>query len=320
MIRKTFFINKYDYGKNVVDLNEYVISFGTNCNLGCEYCYLKFSKTPTIPVIYKNYQKLEEEAKVLFSNSDRELFYFNLGETTDSLLTEKHFEFLQKIIEIISFLAKKYKKFCYIELRTKTNNILKLNKNLFFENMKLIYASSLSLNETIKKFEHNTATLNQRIESLKFAESLGFYLAIRLEPIIIYPVYGIKYEDIIFSVENIIEKYKSLIKLVLETINLKKIHSITMSTLRLTKKQFKILKERKSKLCFFEMFLCQDAKFRYSRPIRTTIYNKIIEFIKSTNDEILKKTLLSFEFDYIWQDCNLKIKKLTDVKDETQNC
>lgn len=316
MIRKTFFVNKYEYGKNVVDLNEYVISFGTNCNLGCEYCYLKFAKTPNIPVIYQNYDKLEQEIEFLFSNSKEKLFYFNLGETTDSLLTEKHFEILQKILEILSIKSKKFNKFCFIELRTKTNNILKLNKNFSFSNAKIIYAVSLSPNETIEKFEHNTTTFEERIKTLKFVETYDFFLGIRLEPIIIYPVYEIKYESVVKSIKNLIDRYKNLIKTSFEILNFKKLHSITMSTLRLTKKQFKILKDKKSQLCFFEMFLCSDGKYRYSRPIRTTIYNELIEFIKKIDDAISKKILLSFEFDYIWKDCGLKIKKLTDIKSE----
>jgi hypothetical protein len=55
------------------------------------------------------------------------------------------------------------------------------------------------------------------------------------------------------------------------------------------------------------MFLCEDGKFRYSRPIRVTIYNELINFVKSLCPETENKIFLSFEFDYIWQACGLKI-------------
>jgi DNA repair photolyase len=104
--RKTYFINKYNYGEGVVGFDEYVISLGTNCSLGCKYCYLKFSKTPQTPIIYQNFNKLEEELERLFLSKKEKIFYFNLGETTDSFLTKKHFETLIEISKIIDELAK----------------------------------------------------------------------------------------------------------------------------------------------------------------------------------------------------------------------
>ncbi len=305
--RKTYFINKYNYGEGVVGFDEYVISLGTNCSLGCEYCYLKFSKTPQTPIIYQNLNKLEEELERLFLSKKEKIFYFNLGETTDSFLTKKHFETLIEISKIIDELAKKYKKFCFVELRTKTNNILKFNKKFNFENLKLIYGISLSAQEVIDEFEKNTASFKERIDSLIFAEKLGFLVAVMLEPIIIYPVVGITYQNVVDSVKNVIENYKKIIKETFEKINFEKLYSINLSCLRLTKRQFKVLKEKKSKLCFFEMFLCDDGKFRYSRPIRVTIYSELINFIKFLFPDIYKKIFLSFEFDYIWRACGLKI-------------
>ncbi len=313
MIRKTHFINKYDYGKDVVDLDEYVVSLGTNCSLGCEYCYLKFSKTPQQPVIYENFEKFTEEIKELFNATKKDIFYFNLGETTDSFLTKQHFETLEKLIEIINTTAKEHKKFCFVELRTKTANIKKFAKRLFFENVKLIYAATFSPQQLIEKFEKGTANLKERLNSLSFAQQLNFLVGIRLEPIILYPVLGISYKDILESTENLVNEYKSLIKLTLNEINHKNLHSIALSTLRLTKKQFKLLTKQKSQLCFFETFLCPDGKIRYSRPIRINIYKQLIDFIKNLYPELVEKTLLSFEFEYIWRNCNLKIKTLPQL-------
>ncbi|MCS7151470.1 MAG: hypothetical protein NZ928_03680 [Endomicrobia bacterium] len=313
MNRKTCFITKYQYGDFIVDLDEYVLSLATNCMFGCEYCYLKFSKITLEPVIYENLDKFEQEVTSLFSNSTQKVFYFNFGETTDSFLTAKHFNIITDAANIISQQAKKYDKSCFVELRTKTNNIFYFNKKICFENVKLIYATSLSPQVVIDRFEHGTVPIKNRIETLIFAEKLGFLTGLRLEPIIIYPIYGIEYKDVVFSVKNLIDNYQQILKTVLEKIDFKNIHSITISCLRLTKKQFKELKQKKSKLCFFEMFLCPDGKYRYSRPIRTTIYNGIIDFIRWTYPVLYKKILLSFEFDYIWRNCGLEIKSMVEV-------
>ncbi len=313
MIRKTRFINKYDYGKNIVELDEYVVSLGTNCSLKCEYCYLKFSKTPPKPTIYENLNKLKEELLSLFTQNPQKIFYFNFGETTDSFLTKKHFEILEKIVEIISILSKEYKKFCFIEFRTKTSNIFKFGKKINYQNIKPIYATTLTPQLTIEEFEKGTANLEERIKTLQLAESLGFLTGVRFEPIILYPVLGVTYNELLTSIENLIETYKNLIKDTLEKLNFDYLHSISLSTLRLTKKQFKILKQQQSKLCFFEMFLCPDGKFRYSRPIRLTIYNKLINSIKDITPNLTQKILLSFEPEYIWKNCKIKLKTLPEL-------
>lgn len=313
MIRKTCFITKYKYGKNIVDLDEYVVSLGTSCSLKCEYCYLKFSKTLHQPIIYENLDKFKEELLSLFIQNIQKVFYFNCGETTDSLLTKKHFETILNVSSIISDLSKKHKKFSYLELRTKTKNIFNYSQKINFDNLKIIYTVSLSPQIIIEAFENGTASLEERIDTLYFAQEHGYLIGIRFEPIIIYPIDGINYTDVVKAVEELINQYKQIINQVLQRVDSRFVHSITLSCLRLTKQQFKSLLETKSKLCFFDMYLCSDGKYRYSRPIRTNIYNAIVEHIKNLNYKLYDRILLSFEFEYIWKAINIETKKLTEL-------
>ncbi|MEN3013574.1 MAG: spore photoproduct lyase family protein [Endomicrobiia bacterium] len=313
-LRKKGFISKYLYGKNVIDLEEFVVSFAETCNFNCEYCYLKFSKISTKPVIYENIENFATETEELFKNSNKKVFYFNFGETTDSFLTKKHIEVFSKCCLIISQKAKFYSKKCFVELRTKTANIFELqNKEILYDNIKIVYGVTLSPKIIINNFEDKTLNLEERIRALWYAQKIGFLIGLRLEPIIIYPVFDITYQTLVESVFNTIEEYKKIIAQALASIEAKNLHSISISTLRLTKTQFKFLKEKKSKLCFPEMILCSDGKFRYSRPIRVTIYRSLINFIENLSKEFIKKVFLSFEFDYIWDDCNLKIKTLPQI-------
>lgn len=312
-VRKTEFVSKYAYGKNIVDLDEYVISIATSCSLSCDYCYLKFAKTTKKPVIYVNLREVEREVESLFFTLQKNIFYFNCGETTDSLLTKKHFENILEVSSIISYLSKKYNKTSYLELRTKTKNIFNYPKKINFDNLKIIYTATLSPQIIVETFEKGTASLNERIETLCFAQECGYLIGLRFEPIIIYPVNGINYPDIVNTVKNIINDYKQIITQIIQKVDNKFIHSITLSCLRLTKQQFKLLLKDKSELCFFDMYLCPDGKFRYSRPIRSTIYSHLVEHIKNLNHNLYKRTLLSFEFDYIWEAAGLEIKKLTEL-------
>lgn len=313
MLRKTKFITKYNYGNEVVDLDEYVVAFSDSCYLNCEYCYLKFSKTPKLPVIYQNFNKFESELKELLSLSKEKIFYFNFGETTDTLMSEQHFNCLYDSVLLISNLAKKFNKLCFIEIRTKTKNIYKLSKPFIFQNVYTIYATTLSPQEVVNNFEPNTASTKDRIESIKYANQLGMLTGLRFEPIILYPVEGIFYKNVVDSVENVVKSYKLLINEIFQKVNVKNLHSVTLSCLRLTKKQFKYLLDKKSVLCHFEMLLCQDKKYRYSRPIRVTIYRQLIEHIKKVSPELNNRILLSFEFKYIWESCGLKLQTLPQL-------
>ncbi|MCS7227454.1 MAG: hypothetical protein NZ839_00630, partial [Endomicrobia bacterium] len=288
-------------------------SLGTNCSLNCDYCYLKFSKTPSLPVLYQNFDKFEEEIEHLFSSSEEKFFYFNYGETTDILLSKQHFDLCCESIHLISKLAVKYNKSCFIELRTKTQNIINFGKQLSHPGVFVIYTSTLSTQQIIDNFEHGASSLDQRIESLFYAEKLGFLTGVRFEPIILYPVLGIYYKDVVDAVKNVIENYKILIQKVFQRINFQNFHSLILSCLRLTRKQFKVLLKKRSKLCNFEMFLCVDKKYRYSRPIRVTIYKELIEYIKRFYPQVNKKILLSFEFEYIWKDCKLELQTLPEI-------
>jgi|GEM_PF-1145096 len=316
--KKTSYIVKYNYGRGVVDLGEYVISFATSCDLGCEYCYLKYSKVPKKPILYDLLrEKFAEEIEILFSlPMEEKIFYLNAGETADSLLTITHFEELHKIVEITYGKAKKYNVRCFIELRTKTENIFKIKKiptnNEF---IKIVYTATLTPQNIIEKFEKagRVASLQRRIEALKYALSLGLLVGIRLEPIIFYPVTGLSYKEILNSMQILLNNYRSLLFSCRDILNSKNFHSLALSSLRLTKKQYKILKNKRSELCFPEMFLCPDGKYRYSRPIRVKIYTELINYIKSISPQLISKLLLSFEFDYIWRACNLEVKKLKNL-------
>lgn len=316
MKRKIVFIKKYDYGKGVFDLGDYVISYASSCHLSCEYCYLKFAKIPQKPVIYENVEILDKEIKELFLIDNNKKIYFNLGETTDSFLSDDHIKIIDKISEVIEKNAQEYGKKIILELRTKTANIFKFLPFKKRKNLIYVYAISLLPNETILEFEKNTAGLEKRIEGIKKAQELSYLIGLRFEPIILYPVLGITYEEILSSLKNLVVCYNKIFERVFPVLDFNLLHSISLGTLRLTKKQYKYLKEKRSKLAFFEMVLTSDKKYRYSRPIRVYIYQELIKNLKEIfGEKIISKIYLANEFPYIWKACNLPLKLITNFID-----
>jgi DNA repair photolyase len=309
--RKTTFVTRYDYGNGVVDLEEFVLSYATSCNLGCQYCYLNFVKTPKEPILYENKDKMFEELEELVRNPLYNEYYLNCGETADSFLTDEYIKLAGSVVDFLSFLVDKYNKKVTIEFRTKTGNIDKISP-VKSKNIKVIYATSLVPEKIRKNVEIHTINIEDRIKNLTVAVDKGMGIGLRFEPIIMIGEENnetevvirnllMEYEELIFKTKDIISK------------NVNRIHSISLSVLRFTKQQFKDFIAKKSKLVWPEMVLCPDGKYRYSRYIRIEIYKKIIELLmKYFGDNIVSKTYLATEFKYIWCSCGLEIKKMVN--------
>ncbi len=310
-LRKTCFISRYKYGNDIVDLGEYILSYATSCNLGCEYCYLNFVKTPSKPVLYENKDFLFKEIEEFIETQNEKYFYLNCGETADSLLTIEHTLLAEGIIDFLSTMAGEYNKNVTIEIRTKTNNVEKMI-NVGNKNVKVVFATSLIPENIRKTVEPLVSCVDERIENLIKAIDKGMLLGLRFEPIIIRNLDNRNTEIVI---KEMMSEYEELIRKTSDLIsdNKDKIHTISLSLLRFTKKQFKQLVDRKSNIVWPEMVLCPDGKYRYSRPIRIEIYKNLVELLKKYfGNSIVNKIYLAIEFDYIWKACGLEIRRITD--------
>ena len=139
----------------------------------------------------------------------------------------------------------------------------------------------------------------------------GMMVGLRFEPIIMN---GLENRETEIVVKELMVEYEKLIcKIRYEILNIDKIHSISLSTIRFTKRQLKHCIAKKSTLVWPEVVLCPDGKYRYSRPIRIEIYKNLIELLKKYfSNQFLDKIYLATEFDYIWLSCGLEVKRITD--------
>lgn len=284
--RKDNFIQKYNYGKNIVDLNEYVVRLYSGCLLKCKYCYVREN-----PTVYTNLNKLEQELKLL-CNTGRKI-YLNAGENADSFLFNN---FFNSTIFLLS-LTKKYPN-TYVELRTKTKDVSTLFSSDAPKDRTIVCFSILP--EKIRKiYEPLTASIDERIKALSDCAKKGFCVGIRFEPII--------------KIDELKNEYEELIKKISKNVEPTKIHSIGFGVIRFTKELIKeILKDKVTKkLLLEEIVKCPDGKYRYFRTIRVMIYKTLIELSKRYFQKI--PLFISTEFDYIWQDCGLKIIKLNEI-------
>jgi len=293
--RKNNFIEKYDYGKDIVGFDEYVLRFVSSCPLGCFYCYLRdVNLQKHQPMVYTNFDQLRGELEELCKSLDKDCrIYLNAGENSDSLVFEPQaglVKFLDRFISEKSHIRQKIK----IELRTKTDNISCLkdieNKDRF------IVSFSISPQNIIDRYEPKSASLENRLFVMRKCQEWGFSVGFRFEPIIIQ--------------ENIFEEYKRVFELAKDKRLFEepqKIHSIGFSCLRFTRGLMKKIKESHSPwavaLLSQEFVPCPDGKFRYFRAIRSRIYRMLIDLARKHTS--IDKIFLSSEPVYIWQDCGL---------------
>lgn len=279
--RKNNFIEKYNYGKGIVDLGEYVIRHTSGCVGSCMYCYAKRKFSDSKIKLFVNYKKLFSEIDSLVNSSGSTL-YFNAGENADSLFFDD-INFLT--YHLVPYFAKI--KNAYLELRTKSNNI----KNLLnlTHNCRTIVAASLNPQPLIEKYEMGCASLDERLFALKLCKDKGYPVGIRLDPI--------------FYLENWKTLYRDLVEKVIAYLEPPAIHSITLGTFRYTKDlALHLGKTREGNNLIIEEFvLCEDGKFRYFKGIRIAIYKFLIEIIKKHSPKI--PVLLSSETKEVWKSC-----------------
>lgn len=290
--RKDNFVEKYNYGNGIVDLNEYVIRFINQCVLRCRYCYLQDTKEPDEIKIYINFEKLEDEIKQLRKNIKGRI-YFNAGENADSLLFDPLFNISKYLIDIISRIDD-----VYLELRTKTNNIEELLKTEEGRG-KIIVSFSLAPQEIIKKYEILTCNLEKRIAAMKVLSENNFLIGLRFEPIV--------------NIKNLEESYYQIFKKLSKILKSENLHSISFGCIRFTQGLIKNLSKDRIgySLLLDEIVKCPDKKYRYFRKIRVGIYKKLIRISRTffSNTPIF----LSFEPEYIWNDCGLTLLTISNV-------
>lgn len=234
------------------------IDLDQNCPLDCSYCilqaYLK-NKPLTLSV---NRSQLENEVKNFLGGKRSAAVRIGTGELTDSLA-------LDWLTENSVFLAELFGKGekCWLEFKTKTAEIKNLLSLKPLPNV--VLAWSLNPEKVISEEEKGTASLASRLAAAKTAVEHGYRIGFHFDPIIHY--------------EGWLEDYARVIHLIFKEIPKEAICWISLGTLRFSPELPDVARPRfsESKLYEQEFVRGWDGKFRYPRPRRIKIYNKMIE-------------------------------------------
>lgn len=264
IVRKNDFLVPYDYGSGIIDKKQYVLRLSAACTANCEYCYIKAENKHSSPVFFYNISKIFKELDKICSENKN--VYVNAGENSDSLAYDN----ISKQSNILHFLACKYPRSMF-EMRTK---LLKFNEGFFklkpINN--LIIAVTINPSDIIKSYEHGSASLEERIRIMKRLKNMGYNIALRIDPMI--------YSELFY------ELYDRLCKVLIKEFLKDDIFDIQIGCLRINKRLYKILKNKKSALLSEEIYQGDDGKFHYYIGIRKKMYDFVLKGLSYFNCSI----------------------------------
>ncbi len=265
------------YGLEHDSESHYYFIQAFNCIYECEYCYLQgYFNSPDL-VLFINFEDISCEIKKILVKDTAKRIWFHSGEFTDSLALTH----LTGEIEFFYDFFKSHKR-AFWEIRSKSVNIRRLLTLPPLEN--IIISFSLSPEKSVKKYDHKTASLVQRLKAIETLYKKGFLIGVHFDPII--------------PSENLLSEYRELFSQLNQHIPLKKLSYASLGAIRYSQKSFLELKRNypNSNLLDFEVIKGFDKKIRLPRPLRHKLLKSLyIEFLKKGG----RKTVSYFCMDSI---------------------
>jgi spore photoproduct lyase len=168
---------KFDVCKPSADFE---FSLVTGCPASCEYCYL-YTTQSSKPYLrtYVNLDEIFDSIKKHISRSSDRLTTFEVASTGDPLAIEHITGSLARTIEFFGTLDK-----ARLRVVTKFNNVDSLLG--LKHNSRTRFRLSINSRYVIENFEHNTASLDERIEAASKLAAAGYPIGFIVAPIMIY--------------------------------------------------------------------------------------------------------------------------------------
>ena len=209
------------------------------------------------------------------------------GEFTDSLAFDDHTAYSSYLIPFF-----KERKNLILELKTKVGRIDNCLKQDPHDNV--VISWSINTKRIAEKYEKGGASVQERIDAALRASERGYRIGFHFDPIVYYPGWEKEYKAIVEDMFS-----KEMIR--------KNTAWVSLGTLRYTPGLKQAAENRfEDNLIFYqgEFFLDTDGKLRYPRKLRIHMYNKMVEWIRSSDTKCW--IYLCMEPSELWQKTLLK--------------
>jgi len=174
----------------------YQLPLVTSCIGECEYCYLNttLGKKPYIRV-YVNIDDILSRTKEYINDRKPEITIFEGSATSDPLPVEPYSGLLAKTIEF--FGGEKLGRFRFVTKFTNVDSLLNVNHN-----NKTTFRFSINAESVIRRFEHKTPPLDERIQAAVKVASAGYPMGFIVGPIFYYLKWKEEYGQMLESLSQ----------------------------------------------------------------------------------------------------------------------
>ena len=175
--RKSPFIHLNDTAKpGIVCGPFHALSYYIGCPYQCSYCYLQGTFRGRVdPVLYSNREKLLAELDEWLAQPGE--LRLNAGELEDSLALDGRIPLVDDLVP--RFAAQSRHKLLLVSKSTNIRNLLKYDPK-----GQVIVAFSINAPPVWEQFEHETPHPRRRAEAAATVKEAGYYLTLRLDPMI----------------------------------------------------------------------------------------------------------------------------------------
>ncbi|MFK7855771.1 MAG: radical SAM protein [Granulosicoccus sp.] len=200
-------------GYHIGGQKNFYFSHMFNCVYDCRYCFLQGMYQSANYVIFVNSEDFLQDISDTIRHFKTDCWFFS-GYDCDSLALDPITRFVDDCLNFFDGLENGW-----LELRTKSTQIRPLLKREALPNVVVAY--SLSPQAIVSTEEHGTPSLSKRIAALKSLQDAGWSIGLRFDPLL--------YAD------NFVDLYNSMFDEVFDTLDMSRIHSVSLGVFRLPK-------------------------------------------------------------------------------------
>ena len=173
---------------------DFEFALATSCPGGCQYCYLQthLGKKPYIRV-YVNIDEILSRVKTLSDKDPEKIITFEAASTSDPLAVEHITGSLARTIDFIGELSN-----ARLRVVTKFSNVTPLLDLEHHGHTRFRF--SINTPTVVKRFEQNTAPLEERIAAARRMSQAGYPVGFIIAPLLIYPDYQQDYASLLDQV------------------------------------------------------------------------------------------------------------------------
>ncbi len=181
----------------------YQLPLVTGCTGMCTYCYLntQLGKKPYVRV-YVNVDEILNKAMEYTKEREPEITFFEGAATSDPIPVEPYTGSLKKTIELFSNHA--YARFRFVTKFTDVDGILDAKHNGH-----TTVRFSINAAEVIRKYEHKTPRLDERVEAARKIADSGYPLGFIIAPVILQAGWKEQYADVLEELKNKLKEHKN---------------------------------------------------------------------------------------------------------------